>query len=512
MRFFDPHPMRMWRPERKRMVGTSLLVHFSVFFFILRMPWWLLATQTNQLNLPLIRPDYELVYAVPPHKAEIPLRSRSAAHGSEKSVKPAPGRGAERAAGAGLKKPAPAPRFTLVLKPPHADNHEQTIIQAGAPPDLRIRHNVPLPNVLLSGVATRSDPKMPTTAAAPKAVRDPSSNIAAMNVPAPVIPEMALAVQVPSDKRPLLASPEVALPMPAAQQTLGSIYADARKGEGADQSRGLLVLGANPTPPGSAMRMPMGNRYGEFSVALLGGASGVPSGPGGPAMGGGGKASSGAATAAGKGAGSGNGAAAGEIGGGNGESALTASGPATSGASGGEGILPPWQIKDLVYPVARVVKLPSINLIVTAPPVGGGGLKAYGVLNCSTIYTIYLSMPGKPWVLQYCQSRATAAAMPASTGGQVRFGHQLAPPWALAQFDFRRPPIAAYKQDRTIMLHGIIRKDGTVQNLKVYQGVSAIADEAALTAFGQWKFHPATGPDGKPAAVEILVGIPAEPR
>lgn len=476
------------------------------------MPWWMLVSQQNQLDLPLIQPDYQLVYPLPPHKAQIPLPSRSAAHGSKDPVKPAPSRGAERAAGAGLKKPAPAPHFTLVLKPPRPDNREQTIIQAGVPPDLRIRHDVPLPNVLLSGVVERSDPKMPTTALAPKAVRNPSANAAAMNVPAPVIPDMALAVQVPSNKQPLLASPEVALPMPAAQQTLGSIYADAHQGEGAEASRGLLVLGANPAPPGSSMHMPRGNRYGEFSVSLLGGASGVPSGPGGPAMGGGGNGSSGAATAADKGAGSGNGAASGTVGGGNGNSALAAFGPATGGTSSGEGILPPWQVKDLVYPVAKAVKLPSINLIVTAPPVGGGGLKAYGVLNCSAIYTIYLSMPGKPWVLQYCQSRPTAAAMPASAGQHAHFGPALAPPWALAQFDFHRPPIAAYKRDQTIMLHGIIGKDGAVRDLKIYQGVSAIADQAALTAFGQWKFHPATGPDGKPTAVEVLVGIPAEPK
>ena len=34
-------------------------------------------------------------------------------------------------------------------------------------------------------------------------------------------------------------------------------------------------------------------------------------------------------------------------------------------------------------------------------------------------------------------------------------------------------------------------------------------DEAARVAFSQWKFKPAVR-DGKPVAVEILVGVPTE--
>lgn len=501
--------MRLWRPQRKRTIATSILVHFSVLFFLLRMPWGMLLGQPSHLRLPMITPDYQIIYPLPAHKVEIHSRPRSAAKGHDKATKAAPSHGAERAAGSGLKKPAPTPQFTLVLKPPHADNHEQTIVQAGTPPDLRIRHNVPLPNVLLSGLATDKDPKMPTTGAAPKAVRDPTASAAAMNVPVPVIPDMALAVQIPTDKPPLLASPEVALPLPAEQQALGSIYAAARQGTEAQNGRGLLVLGANPTPPGSLMSVPAGNRYGEFSVALLGGKTGVPSGPGGPVMGGGGNASSGAANAAGKGAGSGSEAVSGDVGGGRGSSAVAAFGPAGNGSGNAEGILPPWRIAALVYPVDKAAKLPAINLIVTAGPIGGGGLGAFGVLSCSKIYTIYLAMPGKPWVLQYCRHQTAAPKTPAPTGGQVHFGAGITPPWPLDKFDFHRPPIAPYKRDRMIVLRGVIAKDGTVMNLKVFQGVGAIADQAALAAFKKWKFHPASDAHGKSTAVEMLVGIPA---
>ena len=72
-----------------------------------------------------------------------------------------------------------------------------------------------------------------------------------------------------------------------------------------------------------------------------------------------------------------------------------------------------------------------------------------------------------------------------------------------------RPPSAAYKRDHMIVLEGVIAKDGSVENLKVYQGVGSIADQAALAAFGKWKFHPASDGKGKAIAVDMLVGIPA---
>lgn len=500
----------MARPQRPRTVFTSALLHFALLFFLVSVPWAVLFPSHNRAVLPVITADYQLIYPLPPHKVEIHSQPKSASKGEHKTAKPSPSAGEKRASGAGVKTPTPVPKFTLVLKPPHADNRDQTIIQAGTPPDVRIKHDIPLPNVLLAGLTAKKDPKMPTTGAAPKAVKDPATGAPAMNVPTPVIPDMALAVQVPSQKPPLLASPEVALPLPADEQELGSIYATQRKGSASQTTRGLLVLGANPSPPTDMMSVPPGNRYGQFSVALLGGKTGVPSGPGGPTMGGGGTSSAGAANAKGNGSGSAAAAVSGDVGSsGNGASAVAAFGPSSDGSGNEQGILPPWMIANLVYPVNRAMKLPAINLIVTAGPIGGGGLGMFGVLSCSNIYTIYLPMPGKPWVLQYCQHQTAAPAAPAPNGGQVRMGPGITPPWAVDRFDFHRPPVAAYKRDHMIVLKGIITKDGTVKDLKVYQGVGSIADQAALAAFGRWKFHPSADAKGNPIAVDMLVGIPA---
>jgi hypothetical protein len=508
-RFFDPHPMQITHPRRERTIFTSALFHFAIFFILIAVPWAVLFPQHNRVKFPVITADYQLIYPLPRHKVEIHSQPKSASKGEHKKIaKAKPSSGAQRASGAGVKTPTPVPKFTLVLNPPHADNHEQTIIQAGTPPDLRIKRDIPLPNVLLAGL-THENPKMPTTGAAPKAVRDPAAGAPAMNVPTPVIPDMALAVQVPNEKPPLLASPEVALPLPAPQQALGSIFATQRKGS-SQTARGLLILGANPSPPTDMMSVPLGNRYGQFSVDLLGGKSGVPSGPGGPTMGGGGTSAAGAANAKGNGSGSGAASVSGDVGSaGKGASAVAAFGPSSNGSGNDEGILPPWMAANLVYPINKNIKLPAINLIVTAGPIGGGGLGMFGVLSCSNIYTIYLPMPGKPWVLQYCQHQTKAAVSPAPNGGEVHLGSGIAPPWALDRFDFHRPPVAAYKRERMIVLEGVITKDGGVKSLKVYQGVGSIADQAALAAFGKWKFHPAADAKGNPIAVDMLVGIPA---
>jgi Gram-negative bacterial TonB protein C-terminal len=509
-RFFDPHPMQLTRPQRPRTIFTSALLHFAFFFFLVSVPWAVLFPQHSHSILPVITADYQLIYPLPPRKVEIHSQPKSASKGEHKAAKASPSTGEKLAAGAGVKTPTPVPKFTLVLKPPHPDNNNQTVIQAGTPPDLRIKQNVPLPNVLLAGLTSKNDLKVPTTGAAPKAVRDPATGAPAMNVPAPVIPDMALAVQVPTEKPPLLASPEVALPLPAQEQALGSIFATQRNGSASQTTRGLLVLGANPSPPTDMMSVPEGNRYGQFSVDLLGGKTGVPSGPGGPTMGGGGTSAAGSANAKGSGSGSAAAAVSGDVGSsGNGASAVAAFGPSSNGSGNEQGILPPWMIANLVYPVNRAMKLPAINLIVTAGPIGGGGLGMFGVLSCPNIYTIYLPMPGKPWVLQYCQHQAAPAAAPPPNGAEVHFGPGITPPWAVDKYDFHRPPIAAYKRDHMIVLKGIIATDGTVKNLKVYQGVGSIADQAALAAFNKWKFHPATDAKGKPIMVDMLVGIPA---
>jgi hypothetical protein len=118
-------------------------------------------------------------------------------------------------------------------------------------------------------------------------------------------------------------------------------------------------------------------------------------------------------------------------------------------------------------------------------------------------------MPHKSWILQYSPlPEASSASNRTPTQAVVALRDNLTPPWPEKKFDFRRPPIPSERSNRLIILHGRIREDGTVEELKVHQGVQADADQIALAAFRQWVFRPATR-GGKPIPVEILVGIPA---
>ena len=133
----------------------------------------------------------------------------------------------------------------------------------------------------------------------------------------------------------------------------------------------------------------------------------------------------------------------------------------------------------------------------------------YGVLRGGKIYTTYLAMPGKSWILQYCAHSVAPQDDPgASRSVEVRLESPLVPPAPQDQFDFHRPPFPKNKTAEMIVLKGLIREDGSVDKLTVLQSLDGTADQAALIAFGRWKFRPAMRA-GKPVEVEILVGIPA---
>ena len=83
------------------------------------------------------------------------------------------------------------------------------------------------------------------------------------------------------------------------------------------------------------------------------------------------------------------------------------------------------------------------------------------------------------------------------------------PPDAETRFDFKRLPVPFEKKNKPIVLKGVIKEDGTVADLKVYQGIVPEMDEAARVAFSKFKFKPAIR-EGKTVPVDVLVGVPTE--
>jgi len=393
------------------------------------------------------------------------------------------------------------PKIMIVLKPPRRDNATQTIYQSASAPDLRIPMDLKLPNVIVGTVA----PPRPQIHFNSYESRPTQTRKSMIAEPAPT-----LAVSASSSPIPLstLTSTEPHLPLPPpslAEFSKGdeaSAFADGQPLHGKEGST-LVIVGTDPTQAGPLLALPTGNRWAELSISPTGGAGSLGDSRAGTlnsrssVAGSGGDASTGAGPGkSGGGAANSDGAVALNVIGGSGES-LNAIDPMLPG--------------NMIYAVPVSV-LPRKNaLVVSAGPMGGGGLDVYGALHCGKIYTVFLQMPGKSWTLQFCQAKheAPTKAAPLGRSAVVRIEEGLLPPDPELRFDFRRLPLPPENAHKLILLKGLIREDGTVGLVQIYRSLLPPMDEAARLALSRWKFKPATR-GGQPISVEILVGVPSD--
>jgi hypothetical protein len=308
----------------------------------------------------------------------------------------------------------------------------------------------------------------------------------------------------PSETQPQLAIPVANGGAPIQRSSQGS--GNPSGGNSSDTS-GMVLLGVDPAGDSTQFSLPAGNRWGQFSIAAPAEGSGSPGGdPKGAANGGSGTGKSAGDASAGLGPGN--------AGGGGGNAAIPGTLSISGSGAGGEGgALDPTLPVNMIYPVAA----PPLNIrrntvVISAGPIGGGGLNVYGALKCGKIYSIFLPMPGRNWSMQYCNQSTDSRTV--SSGGYttvIRLENPLIPPDVdmARRFDFKRLPVPIEKAHRAIVLKGVIATDGTVQHVTVYEGVLPSMDEAARLAFGKWHFKPAMR-NGKPVEVQILVGIPSE--
>lgn len=134
------------------------------------------------------------------------------------------------------------------------------------------------------------------------------------------------------------------------------------------------------------------------------------------------------------------------------------------------------------------------------PGTGAGGRR---------VYTIYINMPNLTsqtgsWVLRFAElgegSRAAA--------GGASDTAPLAAPVALKKVDPRYP--AAARQtgiEGIVFLYGVIREDGTVDNVQVVRGLHTLLDQSAVDAFQRWRFQPGQK-NGAAVNLEVVVEIP----
>jgi len=503
-----PQPLIVGRNEvgakggpRFTALFSSCLLHFSIVFFLLEVPFWFLLPhgQTETIHLP------QIVYEF--HEITLPK--------DLPSVKP-PGPGGQPGKGTHPEK-APArgstafhPKVTVVSNPPNPDNNFQTIIQPRIPAAQRIKIKLRLPNLVLGGTLPVPGPPPvvpppPMKLSVPKTLNSltiPQVTVVSLTPPKLVIPASDSpnmpAIPVPPPPAPPQPQPKTN-PL-AAIATLG-LQAVSNGSEAS-----LLSLSLNPGPPTNKLSIPAGNSFGAFTISPAGTRAGSPSGSnGGSASGGVGGPGSGGDASTGVGSGSKGGGGGGE--GVNGLAVSTSGNPGNAGAGNG-GRLSAGALAKLVYPILRPPPKNRFAMVVTAGPTGGGGLHIFGVLKGGKVYTIFLPMPEKSWVLQYCTLKSDDSQKTSHAQGvtlQIDFG--VVPPAVEKRFDFHRPALSAEEKKKLIVLHGIIGADGSVQRLTVYRGVENVADQAALAAFSKWKFQPAIR-SGKPVPLEILLGIP----
>ena len=408
--------------------------------------------------------------------------------------------------------------LAAVSKPLHPDNTRQTIVQPSSPPNLKITAELKLPNIIDGMVA--AGPGAPSqlyaSMAKPIAANRSTAAVAAPTVTAPAPTTPLAFLPDAGNNNPRLPVMPLAAPtrsQVSARQSAPVPNIDSGGLAGAAANGGgLFIMSVDPAPPADQLALPPGNRSAAFSVSPEDGLIGSPTGSLTGFYGGG--------TGAGKEGGNGSvGPGAGTEGGGGGPSASegTISAKFVAEPAAAPGALDPAFAASMVFPVLASA-IPRKNaMVVSAGPIGGGGLDVYGALHCGKIYTIFLlharqeldlavlRAPGRLRRVQAVNPSATPAKQPSQTTA-IALPAPLVPPDPESRFDFKRLPTAQNKPGKMIVLKGTLKDDGAVDALQVYQGVAPAMDEAARLAFGRWRFKPAMR-GGKPVALDILVGI-----
>jgi len=436
-------------------------------------------------------------------------------------------------------------RQPIISVPPEADNRSQTIV---TPPKLKIKHDVPLPNI----VAWSGKPVKPQLAI-PAAPVIPAAEITRIAPPrienAVVTPPPDAAHLTHRRDQPDLQSSVVAPPPSVETSTLrnqnvgelniGHSAVIAPAPELAVTEQRALATGSAaavygpgsqivPPPPaiaasgssgfpgraialslrpavGAPPDVPAGNRRGAFAATPGGhpGASGAPGSSSGGIAGG---------IGAGKGTGS------------NRKGDLPAglyvgSAPAPAATSSVAGDPPPRTVASADPDPAPKVR-PHVS---TAPAIhlqpGNAAMLSAperAIFGTSRFYSLNLSMPnlnsgGGSWVIRFSELKPDTEKRGAEYMASNTPEGEISPPAVTRKVDPGYPlQLMRENVSGTVILYAIIHADGSVSGVRVLRGVDPRLDRFAADAVAQWKFDPATK-NGAPVDVEATFQIPFRP-
>jgi TonB family protein len=387
----------------------------------------------------------------------------------------------------------------ILSVPPEADNRSQTIV---APPDLKLNHDVDIPNI----IATRAIvPAVPLDA-----TRAPRTRMAAPETqvvaPAPDVQFARDRVVQAAMKSDVIAPPPEVMPLtkghvgllnvgpsdvvaPAPQLTLEEQHSIARGNGrspggsvqpvgpppsvastgGASAGGRLIALGIHPVAPAGPVAVPAGNRRGTFAATP----QGKPGSSGAPDLAGNGRGNSSSKAR-------GNGSLPAGLQVGAGDSGAAAARDTASLSSSGTrpgardaSVVPPEKVTDLDRQV----------------------------FGDKTFHSMALNMPNLnsstgSWVIHFAEM---------DTG---RKEGQLVPPRSTEKSDPGYPlELIRANVHGMVSLYAVIDAAGKVSSVRVINSPDDRLDSYAAKALAQCKFQPAERA-GKPVALEALVMIP----
>jgi len=414
----------------------------------------------------------------------------------------------------------------IISVPPEADNRAQTIV---APTNVKLDHDVPLPNIVALG---RPTPTMPTAAMAasasdlklptlPASVVAPAPEVNSaisrrnMQAPQPSVVQPAPEVADAASRRlsdinighTQVVAPAPQLPV-SAQRALSNMPMGnsgsavvppppSVQGSGASRDGRLIALNLHPAAPSGPVNIPAGSRRGTFAATPEGktGAAGTPD------IQGDNHNASGGGHGSGDRAGSGSSASGAPPGLFVGTSAKPGS---TSAVAGGTAGLSKAKSSNnsLLASAAppRVAATPrSSETLVNAPSELErkvfGDRKSYAmILNVPN-----LNSAGGSWVMHFAELKD------AEKPGELVY------PAATQQVD-PGYPLELMKQNvqGTVILSAVIRGDGSVGEVRILRGIDDRLDVYASAALSRWRFRPAMR-NGDPVALQTVVMIPFRP-
>ncbi len=397
---------------------------------------------------------------------------------------------------------AETPARQVIVSTPQEPNHpRQTLLQQFGRERVRVQlRDLKLPNMVIP-----PDPQAVATSQVdlsrlrvPNAPVDMSGPPRAPLVPRPKRNAAQLALQ---QTRKVNLYPRIALPETAGGDSKASAP-DINLQPGAPRSGdqtapGVLALSASPGPPRRKLDLPQENLRARFVSGPFSG-EGSPGGVRGGVPG----ASGGSGGGPGGIAGGGEGLIVPDI-------LVTPAGEVPAGpvivGRGGSPSAPPPPAKPARPASARGESSASAPATIAQSPAergrelmeeaqgGGSGSRRVFV---TYLYLANLTSQSSSWLLQFAERQ------PSNPGGPIL------PPRARKKVDPCYPSEALRERvEGVVVVYGVIRVDGRVEDTVVMKGANSAIDKAALDAFSRSLFEPGRK-NGKPVDVEALVEIP----